>query len=188
MTEVTAPRRPRGRLEWAAIIGLPILVNALLTVYLMTQLESGALPVVGDLDAPAPVIGSPDQPLPEPSSANIVNAVERETDSDYVCDGPWRLAGGISAWSCRTQYAVANMQGVGSDGVFRLDVTWFGFDEARTELPAWAAAALGSSPEADTAALWVAEHLGTDAQTRIGGASLVVDGAEGARTLLIEGG
>lgn len=176
MTEPAAKAPRRGWHEWAAIFMLPLVANAFLAVYLATHLGSG-------LEA----IGVPDSPLPEASGAIIVAAVERKTDSDYVCSEPWRVASNISAFSCRTDSVVAVMQDTGSDAVFRLEVTWFGFDESNTDLPHWAAAALGSSPGADDAEQWVAEHVGTHAQTEIDGVTIVVGGARGARTVLLRG-
>lgn len=187
MADIIVTSTPRGRLEWAAIVGLPVLANALLAAYLVTAIGDGSLPIVGDVNAPPAVVGSPVAPLPESARSVIVGSVDRETNSEYECDGPWRVARDVAAWSCRTEDAVAVLQGAGADRIFLIDVTWFGFDETRTELPAWTEAVFGSSPQAAQAARWVAEHVGTDARTRIGGATIAVNGSEGARTLVIQG-
>lgn len=180
------PRRRRSRLEWAAIIALPVVFNAILAAYLFMQIDGGSLPIVGDA-VPPPFAGSTEEVLPQSSRAEIVTSVESQTGSTYDCDGPWTISGGTSVWSCRIEDAVAVMYGRGPHGMFRLDVTWFGFDEAATELPAWAAAAIGPSPSADEAAAWVAQRVGLGGRTRVGGVSLEVGGAEGARSLVIEG-
>jgi hypothetical protein len=181
-------RRQRGGVERAAIVALPIVLNAILAAYLFAHLESGSLPLLGDGVAPVPFAGSTEQVLlPQSSREKIVNAVQEETGSVYDCEGPWVISGGISVWSCRTVNAVAVMYGLGETGVFRLDVTWFGFDETATQLPAWAAAAFGPWSSGREAAAWVAESVGTAARTRMRGVNVEVDGSEGARTLLIQG-
>lgn len=187
MTDAAAPRRRRGPLEWALIVGLPIAFNVVLAAYLLTRIDGGSVPILGDIDAPAPVIGSPSDAIPEASRADIMAAVERATGSDHSCEGPWRASGGVSIWSCRTDDTVAVFHGLGPNGIFLLDITWFGFDEGSTHLPAWAAASFESDADARRAAAWVAEHIGRQAEVEIGGAVLSVGGAEGARSLLIEG-
>jgi len=186
MTAGTLPRRRRSRFEWAAIIALPVVTNAIFAAYLFAQIEGGSLPIVGDA-VPPPFAGSTEEALPQSSRAEIVASVESQTGSMYDCDGPWTISGGISVWSCRIEDAVAVMYGLGPHGMFRLDITWFGFDETATELPAWAAAAFGFSPRGREAADWVAERVGTDSRTRIDGVNVEVNGAEGARTLVIQG-
>ena len=187
MTEATAPARMRHPVEWALIIGLPIIFNVALAAYLLSTVESGAVPILGELDAP-PVIGSPGDALPEASRDEIIASVEESTGSEYPCDGPWRASGGVRIWGCRTDAAVAVVHGLGAEGIFLLDVTWFGFDESASELPAWASAAFASEADAQRAADWVADNVGRHEETVIAGVSLVVDGAEGARTLFVEVG
>lgn len=186
MTEATAPTRTRHPVEWALIIGLPIIFNVALAAYLLSSIDGGSVPILGDVDAPAPVIGSPGDALPESSRDEILASVEGATGNEYPCDGPWRASGGVRIWGCRTDAAVAVVHGLGSDGIFLLDVTWFGFDESASDLPAWASAAFSSEADAQRAADWVADNVGGHEETVIAGVSLVVDGAEGARTLFVE--
>jgi hypothetical protein len=188
MTNLAEPRRRRPLLEWALIVALPIAFNVALAAYLLSRVDGGSVPIIGDVDAPAAVIGSPGDTIPQASQDEIVAAAEDSIGADYACEGPWRAPGGVSIWSCRTDDSVAVFHGLGADGIFRLDVTWFGFDESATELPAWGAAAFESSGDAQRAARWVAENVGEEAEAELGGARLSVDGAEGARTLLVEGG
>jgi hypothetical protein len=146
------------------------------------------VPIIGDVDAPAQVVGSPGDVIPRATRHEILAAAESAIGTEFACEGPWRAPGGVSVWSCRTDDSVAVFHGLGADGIFRLDVTWFGFDESTTQLPAWAAAAFESPADAQRAERFVADNVGDEAETEIGGASLTVDGAEGARTLLVEGG
>lgn len=188
MTETVAPPSARGPLEWALIVGLPIVFNVALAAYLLSSIDRGSVPILGDVDAPAPVIGSPGDAIPQASRTDIVAAVEETTGSEHACEGPWRGSGGVSIWSCRTDNSVASFYGLGADEIFLLDVTWFGFEEGATDLPDWAAASFESTADSQRAAGWVAENVGRDAEIEIGGVRLTVDGAEGARTLLVESG
>ena len=187
MTDAVEVRRSRGPFEWALIVGLPIILNAALAGYLLTQIEEGSVPIIGSVDAPAAVTGSPGDEIPESSQPEILTAVEQATGSDQLCEGPWMVPGRVSVWSCRTDDSVTVIYGLGADGIFLLDVTWFGFDESATDLPAWAAAAFESEADARRAAGWVGGNVGSDAETSIGGVRLIVGGAEGARTLWVEG-
>jgi hypothetical protein len=69
-----------------------------------------------------------------------------------------------------------------------IEVTWFGFDVAATDLPAWAATAAGDDrTEAESAAAWVRANVGTDSTISMGGVALRAGGGRGAYTLHLSG-
>ena len=176
MTDIAARPQKRRRTEWVLIVGLPIIANLLLIAYLSTRIDPVA----------PPVVGSPGEPLPESAMATIVAAVEGTTGQGYECSDPWSAAEDILSWSCMTDSAVATLRGPDAEQIYLIEVTWFGFDDSRTELPDWTAAAMGPSSHAEAATSWVAEHVGSDAEMEFDGVTITLDGARGARSLQIE--
>jgi hypothetical protein len=178
--------RWRRRWQLVGMVVLPLLANALLLVYLSAELDDGGLPVLGGNPAAPPVVdGSATGALPENRFDRLVAEARAVSGEPYECVGPWNGQAGQLIWECRTPDAVAVIQGRGSAGVFLVDVTYFGFDEASTDLPAWAMAAFADESNAREAADWVRAHVGQDAQTTVDDVSLAVNGGEGARTLLV---
>ncbi len=162
---------------------IPIVANVVLAGILFSTLPDTIGP---DANHETPIPSPPSfDGLPRSGLSAILLDVERSTGHDYSCGGPWRTADGLSNWECRTRVALVVLKGAGAQRIMRLDATWFGFDAATTDLPAWAGAVQRAPVDARASETWVATELGGVSSTEISMVSLAVGGARGALNLQI---
>jgi hypothetical protein len=174
----------RSQLERVVLILIPIVGNVLLAAVLFAR-----LPATLGTDGTGPtLLPSPSavDRLPQSRLTSILAAVEGLTGHKYSCQAPWRASDGWSNWECRTDEAVVTVVGTDDQHIVRLDATWFGFDGATTDLPAWAAAVQRVPGRADASESWVAGELGGVASMEISTVRLAVGGARGALNLQIQ--
>ncbi len=181
-----SPMRHRPALDWLALIAFPVLLNVALGLFLFGPGKDAGLPGFSDpqqtgLPLPSGNIG---QGLPRGGFQQILGQVRVQTDRSYACDGPWRASDRTIAWSCREHDSLAVLRGVSPAAVFSIQITWFGFDPSRTDLPVWAAAVFPGVDDARRASSWVLKHIEVaGAKVTIAGVSLRTGGARGALTL-----
>ena len=176
-----SPPVQRSRREWVLLVLIPIIGNALFAAFLFARVPAttgpgGAEPT---LATPPTIVNN----LPRSELIAILASVERSTGHHYTCEGPWRSSDGWSNWSCRTSEALVVLQGADAQRITQMNATWFGFDAASTDLPAWAAAVQRLPALAEASESWVATELGDVASTEILKVRLDVGGARGALNL-----
>ena len=188
----TAPdRRPRrSRWEFASLILVPLVVDLVVAILVMGLIAAaGRSPGgIGPIDL-VPV--GPEVPHAGPLAVadfdTLLMRAEEATGHSYDCRPPWRLASGSIKWACRSPQLLVVIEANALGEVYQLDATWFGFDNAATDLPTWASVAQARSDLATDSAGWVSAHLGDEAETKVGRARITVGGARGALTLRVSG-
>jgi hypothetical protein len=169
------------------MVALPIAANLVLAAILLLP----AAPVGAPVPSGAPIDPVPVGPgpshgaaLPIASTRQLIERVQSATRQTYACQGPWTVAGGNLKWACRTTQTLAVIEAATSGELLMVDVTWFGFDPRRSDLPTWGAAVHGDAlADGDATAVWISDHLGTETEGAIGPVSLRVGGSRGALTL-----
>jgi hypothetical protein len=176
--------RKRSRLELVFLFLVPIAGNLLLAAILFARLPTTVF-MDGASPTPLPLPSTLDL-VPQSSLTAILAAVDGSTGHSYSCQGPWQTHDGWFNWECRTDQALVTVVGADALRIARLDATWFGFEETKTDLPAWAAAVQRIPDAAGAAGAWVAGALGGVASVEISKVRLVVGGARGALNLRIQ--
>lgn len=174
----------RRRIDVAAMIAVPVIVNLVLAAALFSSLPRVIPPPSGSAD-PVPIgpAASHSGLLPQASFDTILARVEAETGHRYSCDGPWSAGRAAIKWACRTPDAVVVLEAVDPRSVFLIYATGFGLDPGSSDLPAWASAAQETVELRETVRSWVMDNVGTRTETVVGGVRLKLGGARGAAVL-----
>jgi hypothetical protein len=180
------------RIESLGQIGLPILANMLLAAILFSTISPSDRPRPSSAIAPPPpepivIAGDGARPLPNADLETLLASVRLASGHEYRCEGPWQTSDGLLNWSCRTEQSLVGLRGQTRHAVSAIEVTWFGFDTASTDLPIWAESTQQSDSDRAQSAQWVQANLGSPSQGRVGSVDFHAGGARGAITLYIAG-